>query len=88
MKSKDLQQRLLYHQANKELPRQEKPDRIHHHQTSITRNVKGTILRRGRKKIKNMNKKISKKKILTDKGKHIISGSTKNKVSTKVKWQK
>ena len=43
------------------LPRQEKAKGVHHHQTSITRNVKGSSLRRkGRKNmVRNMNNKIT-----------------------------
>ena len=35
---------------NKDLPRQNKSKRIHLHQTSSARDVKGTALRKGRKK--------------------------------------
>ena len=54
-KSKDLQPRLLYpgqlslriKEQIREFPRQEKANKqVHHHQTSITRNVKWSSLRR------------------------------------------
>ena len=39
--------------GEKEFPRQEKAKGVHHHQTSVTkRNVKGTSLRRRKKKLK------------------------------------
>ena len=37
---------------NKEFSRQKKPQRIYLHQTNITRGVKGTALRRGRKRVR------------------------------------
>ena len=37
---------------NKEFPRQKKAKRMHLHQTSSARHVKGTALRRGRKKVR------------------------------------
>ena len=58
-KSKGLQPRLLYSakllsfriegQIKKELSRQEKAKGVHYHQTSITRNVKGSFLYRRKK---------------------------------------
>ena len=61
MKSKDLQPGLLYpaklfqnRGTDKELSRQEKAKGVHHHQTNIIRNVKGSSLKR-RQKIKTMN---------------------------------
>ena len=38
--------------ADKELPRQEKSKGVHHHQTIIIRNVKGTYLRRKKERKK------------------------------------
>ena len=43
----------------KELLGQEKAKGVHHHQTGIIRDVKGTSLRRGRKKTKNVNNKMA-----------------------------
>ena len=40
---------------NKEFPRQKKSKRIHFHQTSSARDVKGTALRKGRKRERERN---------------------------------
>ena len=40
---------------NKELPRQKKSKRIHHHQTSSARDAKGTALRKRRKRERERN---------------------------------
>ena len=40
---------------NKELPRQKKSKRIHFHQTNSARDVKGTALRKGRKRERERN---------------------------------
>ena len=45
---------------NKELPRQKKSKRIHLHQTSSARNVKGAALRKGRKGERERNKAMKK----------------------------
>ena len=41
--------------ANKELPRQKKSKRIYLHQTSSARDAKGTALRKGRKRERELN---------------------------------
>ena len=67
MKSKELQQGLLYpaklsfriEGQIKSFPDKKKLKGVHHHKTSITWNVKGSPLgRRRKKKIKNMNNKM------------------------------
>ena len=56
MESKDLQPRFLYpaklsfRMGGQRLPRQEKAEGVYHHLTYITRNVKGSFLRRRRKR--------------------------------------
>ena len=49
--NKDYSTQQSYHlelNENKDLPRQEKAKVINHHQTSIVRNLKGTILRKNK----------------------------------------
>ena len=69
MKVKDLQPRLLYaerlsfrikeREREKELPRQEEAEGVHHYQTSITRNVKGITKEEEEKNNKNINNKMA-----------------------------
>ena len=50
---------ITYNQmTDKKLPRQEKAKRVHHHQTNITRSIKGPLFKR-RGKNKNINNKIA-----------------------------
>ena len=50
---------LLNQRSYKVLPRQEKVKGVHHHQTSITWNVKGSSSKRRKKKIKYRNSKMA-----------------------------